>query len=144
MHFRISDDLTDKIDDIFKHIEEKLNIGLKEWFCKSEFNYCLKTKIYKRTKVNKKIRNDNHIVPNKNAKYECKPLLQIQSIYYAQDDKKHTVYYPQVLVEECGYKDFIEYNIAHKYFMFTDSDLNQKKSLMMIMMTEMNNHTLKF
>ena len=59
MHFRISDDLTDKIDDIFKHIEEKLNIGLKEWFCKSEFNYCLKTKIYKRTKFNKKRHNDN-------------------------------------------------------------------------------------
>ena len=44
MHFMISDDLVDKINDIFKHIEEKLNIGLKEWFNKSEFNY-LKTKV---------------------------------------------------------------------------------------------------
>ena len=41
----ISDDLVDKINDIFKHIEEKLNIGLKEWFNKNEFNYYLKAKV---------------------------------------------------------------------------------------------------
>ena len=58
----------------------------------------------------------------KKNKYECQPLLQIQSIFYAQDDKKDTVYYPQILVEQCGYKDFIEYNIAHKDFMFTNSE----------------------
>ena len=100
----------------------KKNIGLKEWFSKSEFNYYLKTKVYKRTKFNKTRDNDKHIVRNKNTKYECKPLLQIQSIYYAQDDKKDIVYYPQILVEECGYKDFVEYNISHKDFMFTDSE----------------------
>ena len=58
----------------------------------------------------------------KKNKYECKPLLQIQSIYYTQDDKKDIVHYPQVLVEECRYKDFIEYNIAHKDFMFRYSE----------------------
>ena len=30
MHFMISDDLADEINDIFKRIEEKLNISLKE------------------------------------------------------------------------------------------------------------------
>ena len=71
----------------------------------------LKTNVYKKTRFNKKGCRDIHIVPNKNTKYECKPLLQIQSIYY-----------PQIRVEQCGYKDFIEYNIAHKDFMFTDSE----------------------
>ena len=82
----------------------------------------LKQRYRKEQNLIKKRHNDNHIVPNKKTKYEYKPLLQIQSIYYAQDDKKDAVYYPQVLVEECRYKDFIEYNIAQKDFMFTDSE----------------------
>ena len=45
-------------------------------------------------------------------------MLQIQSVYHAQD----AVYYPQIRLEQCGYKDFTEYNIAHKDFMFTDSE----------------------
>ena len=82
----------------------------------------LKTNVYKKTRFNKKGCRDIHIVPNKNTKYECKPLLQIQSIYYAQEDKKDIFHYPQIRVEQCEYKDFIEYNIAHKDFMFTDSE----------------------
>ena len=75
----ISDDLVDKTNDIFIHIGEKLDIALQEWFHKREFNYYLKTKIYKRTCVSKKGFEENRIVPNKSTKYECKPLLQIQS-----------------------------------------------------------------
>ena len=33
-----------------------------------------------------------------------------------------SVYYPQIRLEQCGYKDFIEYNIVHKDFVFTDSE----------------------
>ena len=43
-------------------------------------------------------------------------------IYYVQEDKKHIFYYPQRRLEQVGYKGFIEYNIAYKDFMFTDSD----------------------
>ena len=57
---------------------------------------------------------DTNIVPDKNIKYECKPLLQIQSIYYVFEDNKDIAYYSQILIEQCGYKDFTEYNIAHK------------------------------
>ena len=122
MNFVISDDLVDKINDIFNNIEEKLDIALEDPIYKSEFNQYLKTKIYKTTCFNKKGCNDDHIVPNKNTKYECKPLLQIQSIYYTQEDKKAIFYYPQIRLEQCGYKDFIEYNTAYKDFMFMNSE----------------------
>ena len=85
-------------------------------------NRYLKTKVYKRTHFNKKRFKDIHIVPNKNTKYKCKPLLQIQFIYYAQEDKKDIFYHPQIQLEQCGYKDFIEYSIVHKDCMFTDSE----------------------
>ena len=86
VNFVISDDLVDKINDIFNHIEEKLGIALEDPIYKSQFNHYLKTKIYKRTCFKKKGCEGDHIVPNRN-KYDCKPLLQIQSIYYSQDDK---------------------------------------------------------
>ena len=54
--------------------------------------------------------------------YKCKTLLHIQSIYYVQEDKKDILYYPQIRVEQCGDKNFIEYNIAHKDFIFKDSE----------------------
>ena len=120
--FVIGDDLVDKINDIFNHIEEILGLALEDPIYKSQFNHYLKTKIYKRTCFKKKGCEGDHILPNKNTKYECKPLLQILSIYYSQEDKKHIFYYPQIRLEECGYKDLIECNIAHKDFMFTDSE----------------------
>ena len=92
------------------------------FFYQSGGSCYLKTKVYKRTRFNKKGCGGTHIVPDKNTKYEFKPLLQIQSIYYVQEDKKDIFYYPQIRVEQCGYKDFIEYNIPHKYFMFTDTE----------------------
>ena len=116
----ISDDLVDRVNDIFSHIEEKLSIALENPIYKGEINHCLRTKIYKRTCFIKKGYEDGHIVPNKNTKHECKPLLQILSIYYAKEDKRVIFYYPQTRLEQCGCKDFIEYNIAYKDFMFTD------------------------
>ena len=121
MSFVIDDDLKDRIDNIFKHIEEKLDIALENPIYNGEINHYLRTKIYKRTCFIK-IYEDDHIVPNKNTKYECKPLLQIQSLYYSKEDKKVIFYYPQMRLEQCGYKDFIEYSIADKDFMFTDAE----------------------
>ena len=125
MNFVIGDDidLLDKIVNIFKYIGEKLEINLlHRYSSESGADIYLKTKVYKRTHFNKKGCGETHIIPNKKTKYECKPLLQIQSIYYVQDDKKDTVYHPQMRLEQCGYKDFIESNIAQKDFMFTDSE----------------------
>ena len=125
MSFVISDDtdLFDKVNNILEYIRDKLEIDLYRYSYESGGDIYLRKKVYKRTPFNKKGYKNIHIVPNKKTKYECKPLLQIRSIYYAQDVKKDTVYYPQIRVEQYGYKDFIEYNIAHKDFMFTDSEL---------------------
>ena len=120
--FVIDGDLINRINDIFKYIEEKLDIVLQECFYQGEIDHYLRTKIYKGTRFNKKGCRGIHTVPNKNTKYECKPLLQIQSIYYAQEDKKHIFYYPQIRLEQFAYKDFIEYNIVLKDFAFTDSE----------------------
>ena len=122
MNFMISDDLVDKINDIFNNIEEKLGIALENPIYEGKFNYYLKTKIYKRTKFNKKkdvmtIKLCQKEIINMSANH-----LEIQSIYYAQEDKKVILYYPQIRLEECGDKDCIEYNIAHKDFMFMDSE----------------------
>ena len=127
MNFVIDDDLINRTNDIFKHIEEKLSIVLQECFSQSKINCYLKTRIYKRTWFNKKGCRDIHIVANKNTKYECKLLLQIHSIYYEQEGKKNIFCYPQMRLEQCGYKDFIKYNIAHKDFMFADSEPESKE-----------------
>ena len=83
-------------------------------------NHYLETKIFKRACFKKK--DAMTIILIINTKYECKSLLQIQSIYYPQEDKAAIFYYPQIQLEKCGYKDFIEYNTAYKDFMFTDSE----------------------
>ena len=44
MSFVIDDDLKDRINDIFKHIEEKLDIALQDPIYKSEINHYLRTK----------------------------------------------------------------------------------------------------
>ena len=54
MTFVIGDDLVDKINDIFNHIEEILGLALEDPIYKSQFNHYLKTKIYKRTCFKKK------------------------------------------------------------------------------------------
>ena len=108
----------------FSILKKKLDIALQKCFYQSEINHYLRTKIYKRTRFNKKGSRTFILYQIKvlNTKYECKSLLQKQSIYYAQEDKKDTAYYLQIPVEQCGYKDFIEYNIVHKDFVFTDSE----------------------
>ena len=82
------DDLVYKINDIFEYIENKLEIALQECFYQRGMNHYLKINVYKKTRFNKKGCRDIHIVPNKNTKYKCKPLLQIQPIYYAQKIKR--------------------------------------------------------
>ena len=124
MNFVIGDDidLLDKIVNIFEYIGEKLKIDLHGYSYETGVDIYLKTKVYKRTHFNNKGWGGTHIVPNKKTKYGCKPLLQVKSIYYVQDNKKDIVYHLQIRLEQCEYKDFIEYNIVHKDFMFTDSE----------------------
>ena len=49
-------------------------------------------------------------------------LLQIQSVYYSKKDNYDIVYYPQVLIEQCGYSFFSNNKIIHPNLILTDSD----------------------
>ena len=125
MNFIFDDnDLAYKIIDIFEYIEKELKIDLKEYlYCDRIDNY-FGAKVYKRTCFNKKGCKDTSIVPDKYTKYKCKPLLQIQSIYYVLEDKKDHVHYPQIFIEQCGYEILTEYNID---FVFTNSETQSEE-----------------
>ena len=47
----------------------------------------------------------NNIISNEKTKYNCRVLLQIQSVYYSIKDKDIR-YYSQVLLEQCGHTFF--------------------------------------
>ena len=53
--------------------------------------------------------NKTDIIPNENTKYNCRVLLQIHSMKDNDDIK----YYPQVLIEQCGYRPFFNNTIIH-------------------------------
>ena len=64
-----------------------------------------------------------------NSKYNCRVLLQIQSVYYSMKNKDilsdgndDNVYYPQVLLEQCVYRAFSNNKIFHPDLNFTDSE----------------------
>ena len=104
--FRFSDDddLLNKFCDIFGHIEEKLGIDLNSFTYENN-----KGKEYLKTSVSDETcfrENKDNIIANKNTNYTCRVLLQIQSIYYSMKDNDDIKYYPQVLLEQCGYRLF--------------------------------------
>ena len=50
--------------------------------------------------------NKTDIIPNKNTKYDCKVVLQRQSVYYNMENKG-IKFYPQVFLEERAYGLFL-------------------------------------
>ena len=65
----------------------------------------------------------HNAIPNKNIKYTCRVLLQIQSVYFNMKDNKEDIKnYPQVLIEQCGYIPFSNNVLFHKDHKFTDNE----------------------
>ena len=98
MNFKLDDHSLNKIIDIFEYIEEKLKIDLNTFTYESKGEDYLKTKVSDETCFRKD--NTTNIIPNENTKYNCRVLLQIQSVYYSMKDKDMK-YYPQELIEQC-------------------------------------------
>ena len=48
--------------------------------------------------------------------------MQVQSVYYSMNDKDDIVYYPQVLLEQCGYRLFSNNKLIHSDVIFTDTE----------------------
>ena len=104
MNFKLDDDSLDKIYDIFDCIERKLTIDLNNFTCESKGEEYLKIKVVSgETSFGKDKNVKTNTTPSKNTKYNCRLLLQIQSVYYSMKEKDiisdDIVYYPQVLLE---------------------------------------------
>ena len=63
------------------------------------------------------------VTPRENIKYTCRALLQIQSIFFNMKDNENDIRYcPQVLLEQCAYKCFINNTIFHPDLEFTNTE----------------------
>ena len=80
------------------------------------------TSIIKEGKVITK-ESDANFIPKEIAMYTCKALLQIQSVFFKNKDKNDDVsYYPQLLLQQCICKRFINKVIFHPDLEFTDTE----------------------
>ena len=96
MNFRLNDDSLDKVYNIFEDIEEKLGIDLNDFVYESRGEEYLKTTVSDETCFRKNKNNKTNIIPKENTKYNCRVLLQIQSVYYSMTDNDDIRYYLQV------------------------------------------------
>ena len=126
INFKLDDDSLDKIIDIFEYIDEKLKIDLNNFTYERKGEEYLKTKVSDKTCFRKSKGNKTNIVANENTKYNCRVLLQIQSVYYSTKDKDilsdDIKYYPEVLIEQCGYRVFSNNKFIHSSLIFTYSE----------------------
>ena len=141
MNFKINDELSEKIyprlTNIFEHIEKKLNMTLNDFtFEKKGESYfkikvtdkiCFKenikpTLILKEGKVTPK-ENDTNFIPKEIDMYTCRASLQVQSVFFKIKDKKDDISsYPQLLLQQCVCKRFINNVILHPDLDFTDTE----------------------
>ena len=81
MNFKLDDDSLDRIYDIFEYIEKKLKIDLNNFTYESKGEEYLKTKVSDETCFRKNKDDKTNIIRNENTRYNCRVLLQIQSVY---------------------------------------------------------------
>ena len=79
MNSKLDDNSLDKIYDIFEHIEENVETDLNYFTYESKVEEYLKTIVSDETCFIKD--NKTNIIPNENTRYNCRVLLQIQSVY---------------------------------------------------------------
>ena len=80
------------------------------------------TLILKEGKVTPK-ESDTNFTPKENVMYTCRVLFQIQSDFFKIKDKNDSIsYYPQLLLQQCICKRFINNVIFHPDLEFTDTE----------------------
>ena len=131
INFKLDDDSFEKICDIFEYIEKKLEIDLSNFLYEDRRGEeYLKTKVSDGKYFRKNKDNKTNIIPNENTKYNCRVLLQIQSVYYSSkdkdilsDDNDYIVYYTQVLLKQYEYRPSFNSNtIVYPDIVFTDTE----------------------
>ena len=118
MNFKLDGDLINKINlDNYLH-EDKRG---------EEY---LKTIVSNETCFRKDKDKETNTIPNENTKYNCRVLLQIQSLYccvknkdiLSDDNDDDIIYYSQTLFDQCRYKVFSSNKLIHPDLNFTDSE----------------------
>ena len=136
------DDSLDKAYDILIDIEERLGIDLNNFMYESRGEEYLKTIVSDETCFRKSKDNKTNIIPNENTNYICGVLLQIQSVYYSMKDNGDIRYYPQVLIEQCGYKTFSNNVLFHPDLEFTDTEPDSQPNDSDVSEEEINENTV--
>ena len=141
MNFKINDELSDKIyrilENIFEHIEKKLDIALNDFTFEKKGESYFQIKVIDETCFKEKVEptftleedkvitkeSDANFIPKENAMYTCRALLQIQSDFFKIKDKNNDIiYHPQLLLQQCICKLFINKVIFHPDLEFTDTE----------------------
>ena len=125
MNFKFDDDLLRKIIDIFEHIGEILNINPYHYLHDDNkgVTYLKQKYLIKHVLEKTRIKQLIQFQMKRLSKYNCRVLLQIQSVYY--NDKsiiEDEDYYPQVFLQHCRYTFFANNKLIHEALDFTDSE----------------------
>ena len=124
MNLKFDDKSTGNIIDIFEHIGKKLKIDFDNYLHEdNRGDTYLRTKVLGETCFRKNKDKTTNTIKNERTKYNCRVLLQTQSVYYSNKDViEDTKYYPQVLLEQCRYISFVNNKLIHDVFDVTDSE----------------------
>ena len=121
MNFKLDDNSLEEIIDIFDHIGKILNIDLDNYlYGDSKGDTYLKTKVFDETCFRKNKDKAINTIPNEKTKYNWRVLLQIQSVYYNNNEDEN--YYPQVFLQSCRYKFLANNRLIHDVLDFTDTE----------------------
>ena len=133
MNFKINnDEQSDKsyqeLKNIFEHLEEKLSIVLNDFTFEKKGESYFKIKITDETCFKEKIKStlilkEGKVTPKENVMYTCRLLFQKQSVFFKIKDKNDSIsYYPQLFLQQCICKLFINKVIFHLDLEFTDTE----------------------
>ena len=121
MNFNLDGDSLEKIIGIFDSIGKILNIYLDNYSYEgNKYITYLKTKLADETCFRKDKDKTTNTILNKKTKYTCRVLLQIQSVYY--NDNENENYYPQVFLQSCRYTFIANNKLIYDVLDFTDTE----------------------
>ena len=121
MNFKLDENSLEKIIDIFDHIGKITNIDLDNYLYEdSKGDTYLKTEVSDEICFRKDKDKTVNTIPNEKTKYNCRVLLQIQSVYYSNNEDEN--YYPQVFLQSCRYKFLANNRLIHDVFEFSDTE----------------------
>ena len=100
MNLKLDDNSLEKVIDMFDHIGKILNIDLDNYLYEvSKGDTYLKTKVSDKTCFRKDKDKIVNTILNEKTKYNCRVLLQIQSVYCNNNEDENC--YPQVFLQSC-------------------------------------------